>query len=314
MEAIIEAANATSVLPSTCAVCTHERTAEIGRDLARGVPQRHIVRKYGHLGGEDRQSRLNIERHIERCLRTTWRQMKSEIRIVSTSHVDNEMDHLLEEAKEAYYAAKTVLMVDGELNMNPREHEISVVYRDWNDRAEGKNGEPGEPKLKTALLSKLLAKISDSGFEPQHSYIKAEDARKGLRDCLSQTESIIDRFAKLRGAYQQDRKNEADEIGEIRKQIRASAEHYGHDYEIEVVEYLRLVGHRLRPDLRGMLVKESQSLVGALGGGVAGGESPLRISVGDAGAVSENIGGEKPGSMAIGGGSENKMGENTPKP
>jgi hypothetical protein len=163
-------------------------------------------------------------------------------------------------------------MLDGELIMDPRAHEVNIVYEDWND----KNKDTGEPKLKSAPLSKLIAKLSEAGYEPQHSYIKAEDARKGLRDALAGVESILDRHARMQGAYQKDRNNATDELSEIRKLIKSVALKMDTSYEKELPIFLEMHGHRLRPDLRGTLLKEVSDTLPPLAAPAVVGLGPLR--------------------------------------
>ena len=158
-----------AMVGGTCNICVHEQAPEIHRLLVELVePVTYIYAKMGEPFNP-----VNLRRHLRNCVKKTWHELKANQRIGFATDVDNRLAALMNEAEEAYYAAKAVLLVDGDLNLNIREHEISVVYLDYNDR----NDKTNEPKLKSAPLSKLLAIVAEGGYHVQHSYIKAEDAR-----------------------------------------------------------------------------------------------------------------------------------------
>ncbi len=236
--------------------------------LAKGIPPNTIVTR---MGGDAEISRHTLKRHVGRCLETTFYELRKQNKINQAGDVANHLNLWLDEAAELYDAAKDVLLVDGELNLNPRAWEISVVYEDHNDLIEGTN----QPKLKTATLSKLLARIESAGYEPKHSYIKAEDARKTIRECLSSAESLLDKHAKITGAYMKDKDNNTNELEDLRKVIQNVALKMGTSYERELASFIEMHGHRLRPDLRGMLLKESQDTLTPLGTGRGEGFAPL---------------------------------------
>jgi hypothetical protein len=152
----------------TCSLCQHEDAENLNIDITMGRTNTYIAAKYGKHPDSPFTAK-NVHMHIKRCLQTSWRKIREDRRIHLTSDVDDRFARLLDEAEEAYYAAKTVLLVDGELDFSPRAWEINVVYLDHNDL----NQQTLEPKLKSASLSQLLAKLTEAGYEPQHSYIKA---------------------------------------------------------------------------------------------------------------------------------------------
>jgi hypothetical protein len=234
----------------TCIICQHPDAHKIAEAIKLGTPFTHVARKYGT--DDNIFTGKNVTLHVERCLKTTWAKIREDRRIKLVTDVDKAVGFLIAEAEEAYFAAKDVLMLDGDLCFDPRAHEINVVYQDWTDL----NKQTGEPKLKSASLSALLAKVAEAGFEPKHSYIKAEDARKGFRDCLNTLESLTDKVIKLQGGYQKDRDNVFDELKELRELIKGASIKLKSTYEEELGHYLADYGHRLRPDLRQALERE----------------------------------------------------------
>lgn len=241
-----------------CTICSHPKVDEIHQALLEGTPYAQIPRLFN-----DDFKYFTLVRHVSKHLQTSHSKIVENQRIKEAVGVDRRFGLLLDNAEEVMAAARQLLLVNGELNFDPRAWEINVVYEDYND-----TNREGDPKLKTAPLDELLARLDGEGFRHRRAVIRNEDARKGYREAIAQAESIIDRFAKLFGAYQQDRSNDANELTAIRNTIMKTSLELGTTYDIELHRFLALFGDQLRPDLRGMLVKESQ---GTDGGEAAGG-------------------------------------------
>lgn len=94
------------------------------------------------------------------------------------------------------------------LAVTPKAHEIEVTYFDHNDME--MRGEIMFPKKKIAQLNVILESVyADGNLEPDKYKITTVDIRKFALDAINTTDTCIDKFAKLGGAYQQDRPNDA---------------------------------------------------------------------------------------------------------
>lgn len=233
-----------------CTICQHPDREAIHRAVVvRGEPVMSVALRYGTF------SRKTLHRHLAECVQSTFQSRREDEKLESTADFDKHINALYNEAQDGLIAAKKVLLIDGDLCFDPRAAEVSIVYKDWTDC----DKQTHEPKLKTAKLSKLLAMIAENGYEPQHSYIKAEDMRKTWRDCLALAAETMDRIAKMTGIYKKV-DNQQEQLDLIKANIMKATHTFGTTYADELRIYLENHAQGLRPDLRGMLEKECLSI------------------------------------------------------
>ncbi len=240
-----------------CKICRRPDVEDIHALMASGYPTSLVPTQFNR-----EFSRKTLHAHVTQCLHKSHSVLRADKAKDLALNLDGRLAILMDKAEQALAAAEAVLLVDGDLCFDPRAWEVTVVYLDHND----KNERTHEPKLKTGKLSKLLAMCGEAGYEPQHSYIKAEDARKTYRECIASIADLIDRIAKITGHYKKV-DVEADQLDYIKGQITKAAHTFGTDYARELEIFLEQHGDTLAPTLRGMLLKESQSLIAPLAAG-----------------------------------------------
>lgn len=258
--------------PLYCEVCQTEGSEEIIARITNAGPK-GLVKILAESGYS--WSAYQVKKHIRRCMNEHWATLRRSGHVAHVDAVQQQFMDWLDEVHDLYEAAKDVLLVDGEVNLNVREHEVSIVYEDHNDR----NEKTGEPKLKTGLLANLNAKLADHGFIVKHSYIKAEDARKTIRELISQAESLLDKLAKVTGAYSKERSNDADLTQELSKLLMKVSQTLGTSYQEEARLYLDAKGDKLTPDLRKWLTEQAEGGMPALRSPVS--SAPLAAGTGE---------------------------------
>lgn len=220
-----------------CTTCQHPKAAEINTLLANGQSLRYIEKRYGIKHGA-------AQRHRAKCIGRVFAEA-SEVKdrlvnqIVEKSPykeaivVYDEFHEQLEFAKELRTAARKYLSdVHDPLRMDitPRANEIEVTYLDHNDMEKITFGSKviEKPKKKKALLSLILESLKDTGLEPEKFVIKTIDMRKFALDAINTADLCIDKFARMGGAYQQDRKNDQDPA-RLMEELVAFLVSKGHD-------------------------------------------------------------------------------------
>lgn len=231
-----------------CQVCLHPEIQAINAAILDRKYLSDVSAQYGF------NHRVYIHRHVQNCLKTSFADLRKDHKLKQTQDLDEYFHKLVVQAEENLDAAKQVLMVDGVLNLSPRDWEVSIVYFDHNDL----DKRTKEPKKKTAKLSSLLAKIESSGFEPAHTYIKSEDARKTYRDAIGVLESLGDKVAKL-AIHKENRASATVETlqDELRGLLMRASEDQGTSYAFEAQRFLELKGDKLAPSLRTWLAGEA---------------------------------------------------------
>ncbi len=236
-----------------CSVCSDKRVKEINSAINRPVSFRVISRQF--LGDEKHHD--SVQRHANNCL-------KLEIQaLVKEKKIENAIDHYEEIREQLRFAKKLRIAAEdyltdpetGQITLMAHAAEIEVIYFNLHNAI--KNG--GNKKEK-AKLQDLLDWIATSRpqIEPQTSVLKQTDARSFALDAIRATDLVLDKVAKVRGLYQENRINESDELGLLKKQIERVAADQGTDYQTELTIFLREYADKIKPDLR---VKLSSELV-----------------------------------------------------
>ncbi len=215
-------------MPPKCKTCLHPERDAINSQIKASASLRDIALQFG-------MSHAAVHRHIETCLGLTIGVLIQERKIEQAIDVYEEFREQLAFAKQLRTAAQEYL---GDANdplklaITPKAHEIEVTYFDHNDMEE--RGEIMFPKKKTAQLNVILEAVySDAQLEPDKYKITTVDIRKFALDAINTTDTCIDKFAKIGGAYTQDKKNETDK-SEIARAVVAELIAQGFDKDTVV--------------------------------------------------------------------------------
>jgi len=191
-----------------CSICTHAKVDEINRKVVEGGSFRGIAR---HFDTDD----SSLMRHVSNCLEVEIRALIKEQKIAQAVNVYEEFQEQLAFAKNLRDTAKNYLSDPDdpfELFIGPQAHEIDITYYDFNDLEEVGSGENVtlKPKKKKAKLNVILAELAGRGIESSRVDVKTLDIRKFALDAISTADVCIDKFARMGGAYQKDKNNQAD--------------------------------------------------------------------------------------------------------
>lgn len=188
-------------MPRKCSICSHKQVTAINKAICNSDSYRNIAKQFtvGHV---------SVLRHVVTCLNLCYQTLAEEKRIAQAINVHDEFAEQLAFAKKLRDTAQAYLSDPDdpfELTLGPQAHETDILYYDWNDR-----DDEGRPKKKKAKLNILLAELAGRGIEAYRVEMKGIDIRKYALDAISTADVCIDKFARMGGAYQKDRKNERD--------------------------------------------------------------------------------------------------------
>lgn len=192
-----------------CSICEHADKQEINRMIFDGKAFRAISRQFS----DGDSMRDAISRHAENCLKADLKAVIRENRLTDAVNVYEEFRQMLNDTQRLHRACVNWLTnpTTGEIDLNPRAFEIDVIYLDYADKTAN-----GEPKRKNDTLQKLIERTEQTnrvGFVMSEA--KTADIRKLILDTVKQSESLLDKFAKIQGTYAPEKvevKNESAEM------------------------------------------------------------------------------------------------------
>ncbi|MDL5055880.1 hypothetical protein [Geitlerinema calcuttense] len=224
---------------------------QINTLIAQGVSFRTI----SHRIQNNDKARYSLQRHTENCLKVNIGGAVEQKKVDQAVDVVKEFHELLLESKNALESARSSLTVNGKVDFSPRAWEVLVVYEDLDDI----NEKSGKPAVKKENLADLLARVEgNANIIPLHSFVKIQDCRKTYLETIARVDGIIDRFAKLSGAYQLPKDNEADkQLQEIKTRVQVRAAVSGRTYEAELQYFLEHYSSAIQPDIKHQLVSQS---------------------------------------------------------
>lgn len=192
-------------MPRKCTICVHKQVAAINKAICNSDSYRNIGKQFnvGHV---------SVLRHVTVCLNFKYQTLVEENRVAQAVNVYEEFQEQLAYAKSLRETSKMYLSDPDDpfgLFIGPQAHEIDITYFDFNDLEEQENGKM-KPKKKKAKLNTILAELAGQGIESSRVDIKTLDIRKYALDAISTADVCIDKFARMGGAYQKDRRNERD--------------------------------------------------------------------------------------------------------
>lgn len=175
--------------------------------LTNGFNALQACRTAGYKGNDKTLSVVGAENLAKPCIqqalayRTQSVAKRAEKKIVD---VYEEFTQNLVFTKKMRDAAEEWLADPNDENkftLAPRSTEIDIVYY-----VMGENG----PKPVTESLQALLARLEQNGYDSPTPFVKTVDLRDHALKILDRVDTALDKFAKMGGAYQQDKKNESD--------------------------------------------------------------------------------------------------------
>lgn len=189
--------------PPTCMICRHERAVDINRDILNGnMKQKAICEKWGITSHDV------MWRHLTKHLATTMKKIHEDKKVRDTVTVYEELLDQLDFAKSMRIAAQEYLSDPKDplrMMLLPRASEVEVVYYDYNELSS-----EGIPTKKSEKLQDLLAMLSVRGYESDRVIVKHVDIRKFALDTIASVDLVLDKFSRIEGLYQKDRKNAVD--------------------------------------------------------------------------------------------------------
>lgn len=195
-------------MPRKCTICVHKQVAAINKAICNSDSYRNIGKRFnvGHV---------SVLRHVTVCLNFKYQTLVEENRVAQAVNVYEEFQEQLAYAKSLRETSKMYLSDPDDpfgLFIGPQAHEIDITYFDFNDLEEVGVGENMtlKPKKKKAKLNTILAELAGRGIESSRVDIKTLDIRKYALDAINTADVCIDKFARMGGAYQKDRRNERD--------------------------------------------------------------------------------------------------------
>lgn len=211
-----------------CLICNHPQSAEIDKALAMpGASMASIAKMFGvhwsTLGNHQKK-------HIPTFLAAV-EQSSREVRGLDVKAVVFQSADVLSKSLRACDKWLTDPNNSNEYTFEPRAHEISVIYVDKADR-----DEKGNPKRKKANLQRLLDMATVPDREIEWAKDQTVDVWSHSLKTVREWNDLIDRWAKLNGLYQQERKNEFDEREFFKKEIeRLQAEGWEYEQAVSIV-------------------------------------------------------------------------------
>lgn len=253
-------------MPRKCTICSHKQTSKINKAISDGASLRRIAAQYS-------LSPNSILRHTENCLKLSLSAFVEKKLEKQGIDVYKEFEANLEFARKLRAAAEEYLadpLDPLRLAIIPRADEIDVVYYEsWAAVSPAAEGESDgtevakptrlpKPTKKTAKLSMLLESVEEMrNIEVDKVSIRHMDLRKFALDAIEVADTCVDRFAKLRGEYQQDKPNaENIELARLKGKIEARAAEKKTSYDEELRNYLEHYSADVRPEWRDRLASE----------------------------------------------------------
>lgn len=218
-----------------CSICTCVNLTQINRMILKGVSFRNISLRVWNTDSHF----VSVHRHTINCLKFDIAAVAAANKKEQAIAIHEEFREQLDFAKQLRSAAEEYLADPNDplkLAILPRSDEIDVVYFDNTDLTAG---DAPMPKKKTAKLAALLQNVEElRNIDVDKITIKHVDLRSFALDAIKTTDLCLDRFAKLSGAYQDNRANESDaEFQRLRLILEARAKQTGIDYKTLVREF-----------------------------------------------------------------------------
>jgi len=171
---------------------------QINAELSKGEGQRGVAGRWG-------LTKSSVARHAINCLQLTQEQRNGhtieQIVDVRAEYADQvRFAKKLKDACEAYLSDPDDPL---RIAIIPHAGEIEVIYHDYKDL-----DERGKPKKKKADLARLLTEVSkDRKIGVEKINIKHMDLRKFALEALATVDMTIDKFARMEGAYTDNKPN-----------------------------------------------------------------------------------------------------------
>lgn len=238
-----------------CSICTHEESEKIDAEILKGKSFRAISRQFF----SNDSARDSVRRHAENCLKVDLQVYREKAveqgRINSYVGVREEFEQLLSYAKKLRQASENVLSdpETGEISLEPRAWEVDVIYTLVDQNGDSENFTKKKEKLHV-ILNRLEGKLGIN----VHSEVKTTDIRDFALKTIDRCDLVIDKFAKLEGAYQKEKENETDEaVKKIKDSIMRRAAEKDIPFQEELQNYLNNHSQNVKPEIKEQLISNA---------------------------------------------------------
>ncbi len=188
-------------MPRRCTICSHEQTTQINNSVQDGQSFRSIALRYD-------LSHTAVIRHALNCLKTDYTAIDSQDKAVQIVDVKTRFQANLQKAEKWGNAADKWLTVNGETEIDPRAHEVEVIYTDQTEKTALK-----WPKQRKATLQSVIDWIKQDcqgKIKIERVSVKTMDPRKFALDSLDKIDMCLNRFAMIFGEYTSAKENPAN--------------------------------------------------------------------------------------------------------
>ena len=176
-----------------CTVCNHASRADIDKALVEGLALRAIAERFG-VGKDALQN--HKRQHLGRMLAKTARQVEAAVGREATAQgldaidVYAELCRCFERVNKLFDACDEFLTDPtrpGRYTLNPRAHEVEVVYLEpVGERSDGTE----ILATRQAPLDELLRRVQAAGLEPQALRWSVTDPRKLVLEAVGRLERL----------------------------------------------------------------------------------------------------------------------------
>lgn len=171
----------------------HPQKEEIEKALIEGWTYREITAAYGV--GKNRLSEYARGKFVEalaagKKARKEW----------DGDRIVNEIEEVMEKAKRMLDACDEWLQdpdAPGKYNLDPRGHEVEIVYYDTSSTAEDE-----KPIRRRRPLQQVLDDIAGAGRNPIEVKISQADPRKLILDSVNSLSRLLEVMGRVRGEIQ----------------------------------------------------------------------------------------------------------------
>lgn len=233
-----------------CSICNHPEVKDINSLLLQGTQIVSIPALFNNSF-----HRKTVFEHVKNCLKTTSLELRKQGKINSIIDADNEYNDIVQKSKEMLESAREVLLVNGELNLHPREWEISVVYTH-----PFLTDDNGKPLVLTDTLANVIDLLAGKNIKVKKSMLKMEDARKTYRSAIQTHKELLENYYRIFGAFKHEPTPFDDELEHWRTTIKHIAAKLNSDYRTQLESFLIVYRERIRRDLVEALTKELNTL------------------------------------------------------
>jgi hypothetical protein len=188
-------------MPRTCTICNHDQKRAIDQAITKSTPYRNIAERYG-------LSLPTINRHVKACIPEALEAARSKDKADSGLLVEAEVQKVFGKLSKLIDACDEWLTDPTDPQkycLDPRDHELQVIYLDEKDTDNN-----GNPKRKRENLRSLIARLEENQVQVLTIESKHADPRDLCVKAAGQIANQLALYGKLLGLFQRPKENDAD--------------------------------------------------------------------------------------------------------